>query len=170
MVIHFIKQILGVSNPYQDFTANMTRVASILYTMQHDAKSAKFQNVVEKAEALKRIIGLPVASNSQCLLKLAQEKHAAMAHLPHSGEKMQLETMEQDMHKALHHFIKEILHISGMTQHLIKQNHEHPVAELSSRITYAQHFAEKMRARSHIQMQAYAKAPRKVQVKKVGTR
>ncbi|MBI5073034.1 hypothetical protein HZA99_04405 [Candidatus Woesearchaeota archaeon] len=161
MVIHFIKQIFGVSDPFHDFTSNITRVASILYTMQSDAKHANFKTIEEKADALKRLVGVPVASNSQCLLKLAQKKHAVMAALPHSGEKMQLETMQRDMHQALHYLVREILHIFGMSQHLAKQNHKQPYAELNERITYAQHFAEKMRARSHIQLQAYRKAPKK---------
>ncbi len=166
MVINLIKQIFGISDPFADFASNITRVASILYTMQYDAKAANFRSVEEKADAIKRMIGVPVASNSQCLLKLAQKKHAAMTVLPHSGEKMQIETMQRDMHQALHHMVREILHISGMAQHLAKQNSKKPYSELNERITYAQHFAEKMRARSHIQLQAYRKAPKKMVAEK----
>lgn len=162
MVINLIKQIMGISDPFHDFTGNITRVASILYTMQHDAKAANFNTVQEKSEAIKRLIGIPVASNSQCLLKLSQKKHTAMIALPHSGEKMQLETMQRDMRQALHYMVREILSISGMAQHLARQNYKQSYPELNARITYAQHFAEKMRARSHIQLQAYKKAPKKI--------
>src|SRR3989338_4784035 len=120
MVIHLIKQTLGLSSPFEDFTSNITRITSILYSMQSDANAANFKIIKEKGEAIKRIIGLPIASNSQCLIKLIEKKHAKIASLPHSGERIQLETMERDMSKALHFFIGYVLEVTAIAQELSK--------------------------------------------------
>jgi hypothetical protein len=160
MVIHIIKQTLGISSPFEDFTSNITRITSILYSMQSDVKAAQFKAVHEKAEAIKRLIGLPVASNSQCLIKLIQKKHTKIAALPHSGERIQLETMERDMGKALHFFIGYVLEVTAIAHELDKQHQKQSNSLLLAKIRDALHFAEKMRARCHIQVQAYKKAPR----------
>ncbi len=74
MVIQLFKQVLGISNPYYDFTANITRISAILSSMEDNAKAANYGVVKEKTEAIKRMIGIPVASNSQCLIRLMQKK------------------------------------------------------------------------------------------------
>lgn len=162
MVILLIKQSLGLSNPFEDFTGNVTRITSILYSMQSDVKAANFKKVNEKGEAIKRIVGLPIASNSQCLIKLIEKKHAKIAALPHSGERIQLETMERDMNKALHFFIDYVLGVIAIAQQLSKQQEKQSNPLLLTKIRDALHFAEKMRARCHIQVQAYKKAPRTI--------
>ncbi|MEK6920777.1 MAG: hypothetical protein AABX82_02750 [Nanoarchaeota archaeon] len=160
MVIQFIKQTLGLSNPFEDFTSNVTRTTSILYGMQSDAKAVHFKRVKEKGEAIKRIVGLPIASNNQCLIKLIEKKHAKIAALPHSGERIQLETMERDMSKALHFFIEYVLEVTAIARELDKHQQKQSNPLLLTKIRNALHFAEKMRARCHIQVQAYKKAPR----------
>lgn len=162
MVIDLIKQTLGLSNPFEDFTSNITRITSILYSMQSDVKAANFKKVKEKGEAIKRIVGLPIASNSQCLIKLIEKKHAKIVALPHSGERIQLETMERDMGKALHFFIGYVLEVTAIAHELSKHVQKQGNPLLLTKIRDALHFAEKMRARCHIQVQAYKRAPRTV--------
>ena len=130
--------------------------------MQSDANAANFKIIKEKGEAIKRIIGLPIASNSQCLIKLIEKKHAKIASLPHSGERIQLETMERDMSKALHFFIGYVLEVTAIAQELSKHVQKQSNPLLLTKIRDSLHFAEKMRARCHIQVQAYKKAPRTV--------
>ncbi len=162
MVINFIKQTLGISNPFSDFTSNITRIASILYSMQADANVANFRAVKEKIEAIKRMMGLPVTSNSQCLIKLSGKKGREIVKLPHSGKRVQLETMERDMRKALHFLINDVVRIDAMTNELQKHRQKQGNAVMATNIKDALHFAEKMRARSHIQVKAYNTAHKRV--------
>ena len=124
MVIHLMQQVLGISNPFHDFTSNITRISAILSSMEDNAKAANYSTVKEKTDALKRMIGIPVASNSQCLIRLMQKKTGKIHALHQSGEKTQLQTMEKDMHHALQYLINYIVQIGTVSQELARQNHK----------------------------------------------
>ncbi len=155
MVIELFKQVLGISNPYCDFTANITRISAILSSMEDNAKAANYAAVKEKTEAMKRMIGVPVASNSQCLIRLMQKKAEKLHTLPSSGERTQLQTMEKDMHHALKELIHYVVKIGAISEELAKQTKKQRNSMLEQQINYARHYVIKMKARCHIEMKAY---------------
>ncbi len=155
MVIQLIQQVLGISNPYHDFTSNITRISAILSSMEDNAKAANYAAVKEKTDAIKRMIGIPVASNSQCLIRLMQKKTDKLHALHQSGEKTQLQTMEKDMHHALQQLIHYIVEIGTIAQELAKQPKKQRNAMLEQDINHARHYVIKMKARCHIEMKAY---------------
>ena len=160
MVIHLIQQVLGISNPYHDFTSNITRISAILSSMEDNAKAANYAAVKEKIDAIKRMIGIPVASNSQCLIHLMQKKTDKLHALHQSGEKTQLQTMEKDMRHALQYLINYIVQIGTVSQELSRQSQKQRVPVLEQHINHARHYVIKMKARCHIEMKAYDTAKR----------
>lgn len=155
MVIHLFKQVLGISNPFHDFTANITRISAILSSMEDNAKAANYNTVKEKTDAIKRMIGIPIASNSQCLIRLMQKKADKLHALHQSGEKTQLQTMEKDMHHALQQLIHYIVQIGNVSSELAKQTEKQRNSMLEQHINHARHYVIKMKARCHIEMKAY---------------
>ncbi len=155
MVIHLIKQVFGISNPFHDFTANITRISAILSSMEDNTKAANYAAVKEKNDAIKRMIGIPVASNSQCLIHLMQKKTDKIHALHQSGEKTQLQTMEKDMHHALRYLINYIVQIGTISQELSRQSQKQSSPVLVQHINHARHYVVKMKARCHIEMKAY---------------
>lgn len=155
MVIHLFKQVLGISDPFYDFTANITRISAILSSMEDNAKAANYKEVKEKTDAIKRMIGIPIAGNSQCLIRLMQKKADKLHSLPQSGEKTQLHTMEKDMHHALRYLINYIVQIGTISQELAQQSQKHANPTVTQDINHARHYVIKMKARCHIEMKAY---------------
>lgn len=155
MVIQLFKQVLGISNPYADFTANITRISAILSSIEDNAKAANYTAVKEKTDAMKRMIGIPVASNSQCLIRLMQKKAEKLHTLSQSGERAQLETMEKDMHHALKELIHYVVKIRAISEELVKQAQKHRNSMLEQHINHARHYVIKMKARCHIEVKAY---------------
>ena len=155
MVIHLIQQIIGISNPFHDFTSNITRISAILSSMEDNARVANYKAVKEKTDAVKRMMGIPVASNSQCLIHLMQKKTDKIHALRQSGEKTQLQTMEKDMRHALQYLINYIIQIGTVSQELSRESQKQSSPVLAQHINHARHYVIKMKARCHIEMKAY---------------
>jgi translation initiation factor 2 beta subunit (eIF-2beta)/eIF-5 len=110
-------RFLFVSNPFVESIAKAKRLRILLIKMEHDAEHNRHKDILEKANALKRIIGVPHASNEHCLLKLLHKKMQKAAQLPESDAKNHLKhTINEEMH-----LVKMLIH-SIVSLSTIKEN------------------------------------------------
>ena len=102
-------RFLFSSNPFLESIAKAKRIRILLIKMESDAEHKKHKNLLEKANALKRMIGVPYPSNDHCIIRLVHKKQERAAQLPESDAKNHLKhTLNEELH-----LIKMLIHALG---------------------------------------------------------
>lgn len=125
------------TDPFIEAIAKAKRTRILLIKMEHDVSSKKHMDFTEKANALKRLIGVPHASNPHCFLKLLHKKLEKVAALPECDGKNHL---KHTIHEEFH-LVKMLIHslgvIGSIKDNKDKYNHMQKML----------HITEKLRAR-----------------------
>jgi len=138
-------RFLFTSDPFVESIAKAKRMRILVIRMEQDVGSKKHKDFVEKANALKRVIGVPHASNSHCFLKLLHKKQQKVAEFPECDGKNHLKhTMDEELH-----LIKMLIHAIG-TAGLIKEPRE-----MNHHMQKMHDIVEKLRARTNHDLKIY---------------
>ncbi len=138
-------RFLFTSDPFVEAIAKAKRMRVLVIRMESDMHQKNHKDFVKKANALKRVIGVPYSSNNHCFLKLLHKKQQKVAALPECDGKNHLKhTLNEEMH-----LIKILIHAIG-TAGLIKEpkemnNHMHKMHDV----------VEKLRARTNHDLKMY---------------
>jgi len=138
-------RFLFTSDPFVEAIAKAKRMRILVLKMEHDVSSKKHKDFVEKISALKRVIGVPHASNSHCFLKLLHKKQQKVVELPESDGKNHLKhTLNEEMH-----LVKMLIHTLG-TVSIIKEQ-----KEMNLHMQKLHDVVEKLRARTNHDLKMY---------------
>ncbi len=152
MVISFIKRLFGKSDPFDDFAAQCTRLSSIAATVTQAVKSKKYSEAASRVSAMKRIIGLPISSNNQCLINLYQRKQALLQSPIQGKEKEEIAALEKETLHGIRGIAQHCGAVGGAAEHLKNNKAAQKTAAPSVLIKHAEAveaYCYKIRARAH---------------------
>lgn len=152
MVITFIKRLLGTSDPFDDFAAQCTRLHSIAATVTTAVKNKNYNAAAGRVAAMKRIIGLPVSHNPQCLIKLYQKKREKLQSVHDSNEKKEIVALEEEIIHGIRGIAQHCSAVGAAAEHLKNNKTAQKTAAPDVLIKHAdavERYCHKIRARAH---------------------
>ncbi len=145
-------QFLFSTDPFVEAIAKVQRMRVLVIRLEYDLQHNK--GVKDRISALKRVIGIPHASNNHCFLKLTHKKQQKVALLPECDGKNHLKhTLSEELH-----LVKMLIHALGIS---VKDKRE-----LFYKFKKMRDIVEKLRARVNHDRKMYQYVIQTTQKKK----